>query len=414
LRNYTLRGNGLFFVVALIAVLALLLLALLSLIDINNAVLLRWQNSSVNIEFLQDKANYAAVESIQPNETQIHNHSTGNTMITVAPFGVFEHLLISSSSGRAEDTIVFQKGYKIKPDQPVLYVADHGQPILIAGKTRIVGSISVPNGKVERGNIGGKHFRGRLPNSINASHSSAHIPVWAELHRRVEQFTHRIDSVRIREDLQELPIYWQRFSHLKSTQYFMVDGTFTLSDSISGNTVLYASDTLYVRHEAKVSGAVLCAPVIQVEQGFQGKGQFIAFESLTFGDRTQLDFPSIALIYGSDESILKIGKDSNINGMVVFLNRDSISSNLDVNNIQLYTSSTITGLIWSEGKIGLKEKTKINGSIYGESFQYFDVMSTYDNYLYNIRIEPLDTSEHKYMHAIPLFSNQSDILQWLN
>jgi hypothetical protein len=193
----------------------------------------------------------------------------------------------------------------------------------------------------------------------------------------------------------------------------------TIQDiKLTGNIVLFSDTTINIDNTAILNNVMVFAPAIIVKSGFQGNCQLFATDSIRVGSDCQFNYPSclgILRFKGATVKVpekISIGENSQFHGLVFTYEKTSSKSLLPL--IDLDKNVQITGLVYSQGIVGLKDGIQINGSIFTSRFLYQSTLTRYENYIINTTLDATALSSY-YLNSdlVPVASKTKKVLQWL-
>jgi hypothetical protein len=298
-----------------------------------------------------------------------------------------------------------------------LYLADNDRPFSVSGKTTIRGNAFIPRGGVQTAFIANAAYQGDKRIIVGRrQNSSKSLPplsqaVLASLNgyfsqqKLTEVALPKADSIRQ--------------SFILPTKFFSFGKTpVTLKDqSFEGNIVLLSDTTITIDSTTTLNGVLIFARAVLVGHGFKGRCQLFATDSVQIGNNCRLTYPSAVGIVRfvqnpavSQEKIV-IGDRSEFAGTLFTY---EAGKNTLKPLILPGKNVAITGQIYSQGIVFLRDSLKLKGSIFTGVFNYKSLGTLYENYIVNASIDSKSLSPY-YLSSelIPVTNNKQKVLQWL-
>ncbi|GGE17867.1 hypothetical protein GCM10011516_14410 [Sphingobacterium cellulitidis] len=377
----------------------------------------RWENLNADVEAATtlSLSNYFANTS---GDTVIYLPIRSNDSVKINKkfWGMLEVASITAVENLDTLKRSFLIGEKLL-DSTILYIVDEDRPISISGKTNIQGDAFLPKSGIRPAFVDGEYYDG-IKELVDGKilESSRKLPeVNNEILSFIESNFKRVHENN-RRPLNSKSVLKNSF--FNETHFFRIESPLVLSrDSVKGNIVLICDSAITITSQTKWENAILFAPVIKIENNFNGKGQFFATDSLVIGKDVVLDYPSVTGLIAKDSvnstAKISIGENTKISGLV-FLYREELNEQMDL--IELGKNSKIQGNIISSGLFKYSDPLEINGSLYCYRVITERPSSLYENYLINLTMER--NKLHPYFIRPYFFSEdrqvEKGIVSWLN
>lgn len=159
---------------------------------------------------------------------------------------------------------------------------------------------------------------------------------------------------------------------------------------------------------------ILIAPVIEIKRNVKGTFQAFATRHMVVAENVKLDYPSALVLlsdYKKEDSeephYLEIKPKSQITGSVVCLGSTS-TDNYDI-QIKIEDNVIIEGEIYCQQNLELRGT--VLGSVYTNNFIVKENGTTYQNHLYNGKINA-KTLTDKYV-GLAFDDSSKNIMKWL-
>jgi hypothetical protein len=300
-----------------------------------------------------------------------------------------------------------------------LYLVDEDRPFSLSGKTMIRGSAYIPKAGVQEAYIDGKAYQGDKRLIIGTRHVSEKKlpPLDANRLKLIEQFAGEKpagDNTFLKKDTVRAsfsgPTHFVNFK--KETK--------TIQDVyLEGNIVLFSDTTITIDSTAVCKNIMVFAKAIVVKSGFRGNCQLFAADSISVGKNCRFNYPSCLGILRFQASIAKnntqakitIGPNTNLSGLVFTFEK---ADNQLKPDISMAKHVKITGQVYSQGILELKDSTEVDGSVFTSLFYYKSPVTLFENYLINTTVDSKALSPYYLTSGlVPVATKKKKILQWL-
>lgn len=366
--------------------------------------------SGINLLLMASDAAYK-----EPQRIALFGAEKDSIIVQKQPWGIFDIGTVRAFAQR--DTIY--KAFSIagavdSAKWAALYIADDDRPISVSGKTRIEGTAFLPKAGIQTAYVENKAYEGDKRLVIGQKKTSDKtLPV--------------LDASR----LQLLDSYFQQkgdtrnpgdslsMSYLKPTKTLdFKKQAYTLSNiRLKGNLVLRSDTALTIDSSAKLDNILVFAPAIIVKEGFRGTCQLFATDSISVAKNCRFDYPSCLGIIRSNtgkfsaQAKITVGEASAVKG-TVFTWEKTPGALKPV--IRLSKKDTISGQVYSQDGLSLKDGCVVYGGLYTKRFLYQNSFTLYENYLINTVLNSRGLSPY-YLGSsmLPAISKKKKILQWL-
>ena len=279
-------------------------------------------------------------------------------------------------------------GQKIAGQNAIgLYLADKGHYLSLAGDTYLSGQTFLPKLGARKAYIDGKSFKYKKIAEGEISESSENLPQLTQvLKQTIEERIFGISSVTDSLiDIDEVKATKLSNSFRDKTIRLYSEGEIILNgQELSGNIIVQSETRIILTRKSRLENIICAAPLIWVDDKFEGRVQLIANDTLDVGKEVLLHYPSSLIVAGIERSAatLIIGAQSRIEGSVLaytgFPKTDA--------TLFIMEDAYITGLVYCAGKV--QHNGKVFGSLYCNKFFLQTRQGYYENHLLNAWIDP--------------------------
>ena len=351
----------------------------------------------------------------EPERIGLFGSEKDSIVVQKKPWGIFDIGTVRAFAQR--DTIY--KAFSIagavdSAKWAALYIADDDRPISPSGKNRIEGTAFLPKAGIQTAYVDNKAYEGDKRLVIGGKKiSDKTLPVLDadRLSLLDSYFQQKGDSRNPGDSIS--------ISYLKPTKTLdFKKQAYTLSNiRLKGNLVLRSDTTLTIDSSAKLDNILVFAPAIIVKEGFKGNCQLFATDSISVAKDCHFNYPSCLGIIRSKtgkfspQAKITVGEASTISG-TVFTWEKTPGALKPV--IRISKKDTISGQIYSQDGLSLKDGCVVYGSLYTQRFLYQNSFTLYENYLINAELNSRGLSPY-YLGSgmLPAVSKKKKILQWL-
>jgi hypothetical protein len=368
--------------------------------------------SGINLLLSEKETPYGEVEKIS-----LFDHDADSVITGKLPWGVFDIGTVQAFI--QQDTL--QKSFMIaknidSANWVALYLTDEDRPLSVSGQTLIRGNVRIPKSGIRAAYVDGKPYEGD-PLFVDGHiyNSERDIPSFGK--QRLEQlntaFTAPGRSIPFPNGDSVL-----ENSFFKPTLSLKADGASVIKDTrIKNNIILYADTTLYIDSTARLDHMIIFARSVVFGQGFKGNCQVFARDSVVVGKGSVFTYPScIGLLPAPDRKTgippkVSIGEATKFEGILFCYEKEKpITPAI----ISFGKKNKITGQIYVQGTVSLKDNVEISGSVACQKFLYQNNSSSYENFLINTRISAKALSPY-YLTSdlLPVTGKKKKVLLWL-
>ena len=226
-----------------------------------------------------------------------------------------------------------------------LYLTDQNKPLSLTGRTIITGNCYLPKAGVKRAYIEGKSFIGnKLINGLKFNSNKTLPPINEELIRENEK-KFFVDDIG-NDSLVDYDLVMEQDSIVNSFQNKTLVLYSPLSIELSnqvieGNIIVKSNKKITVKSTATITGAILYAKGIILENNFEGSIQIFATDSIIVEKDCKLHYPSVLALLGEGTTTIarKIIVDENVNlkGAIFLVNKNYDRKNQSVISIGVHS-----------------------------------------------------------------------------
>lgn len=371
---------------------------------------IRYQRLTTNIESGVAYALATGDISAELKTIDLYGDGTDSLSMEIKSWGIYPLAVIKTFI--LQDTLKRALLIGQKPDQIALYLSDENRPLSVSGQTKITGNVMLPKSGIRQSYAEGKPYAGSelIYGGTITNSSPALSPLTESV---LKSLTTYLDSGKWKKKVFVEPIS-QTVSFIDSTKYIKLPLIANLSDvQLKGNMVLYADSLVQISSTAQLDGVQIYAPIIKVANGFKGRCQLFARDSVIVGEQTVFNYPSVIGVIRTKESIdqpkIQFGSQSIFNGVVFSYEKTRTPMQT---MISLDKGCTFKGEVYSTGFIKVGKDVKIIGKASCNTFVMQTQTTLYENFLIDVTLNRKELSSY-YLSA-PLFDkNKRQVLQWL-
>jgi cytoskeletal protein CcmA (bactofilin family) len=264
-----------------------------------------------------------------------------------------------------------------------LFLEDQNQPLVIAGDTRLRGSLALPAAGIKSGIVGRRMYSGQTMHQGKLSSSKgkklAFRPLGWEGIRDSLRKVHQMPKASEANRLRNMDLYqpW-----LGEPHRILAQGNLRLENvQLEGKCIVYVSGELTVASEAILNDVILIARQIHIEPGFEGRVQAFATENLRVDSNVNLKYPSLLMLAPQANEAVELGlaEGCSVEGAIIY---DPILGGLlPQRNTRIFLAegSHHTGHLVARHNLDLRGK--VSGGVQAGNLLLQTPASRYNNYL---------------------------------
>jgi cytoskeletal protein CcmA (bactofilin family) len=416
------KAGALQYVLVISVIIAIIIVAFISLVYLQQRMNIKHQFTKEAIAAVQLSFESLKQQKVRYNlKTPIHfyDNETAVTTLIKKHWGIFDLAIGNSKVGNEFFQKIGLLGVQ-KSQRDALYLKDNNNALVLVGKTKITGAVSLPKQGVKSGNIAGVSFYGDpLINSTRKA-STRSLPQIQNI-EFVKDFyqNHVTDKIKNME-LEDGVKLHQSFT--KNTGLYAANKPILLKNiSLSGNIVVSSKTAIVVEASANLEDIILIAPKIRIEKNTTGNFQAIAKKSIEVASGCTLHYPTALILLNENDHSLQalsrdeqereeihISKNTLVKGMVVYCSDNNTSSYKT--QIQIDDSAVVQGEVYCAKNLALQGS--VFGSVYTNHFIVKKSGGVYVNHLYNAII---NAKKLPIQYVGLLIENESNsVAKWLN
>ena len=347
-----------------------------------------------------------ASPEVVDSEIDLYEDEKDSVHLVTYPWGIFEVGIVTAHKGRKKFSKMGLLGYPPQENsEEALYLADKNRPLSLAGSTIIRGNAYIPEAGVKRAYIERQNFSGAQLINGRQMRSGRSLPELNEV-----QLANIHQCFNYQGNMEEFDgdSLVQTFD--KPTLHIYQEGV--LEGHYRGNIIIHANRPLLISSDCVLEGIQVYAPMIDIEEGFKGYGQFFATEHITVHEKVTLEYPSSIMVI-ADQNLKETGIDlktsSILNGLALITGN---KKGTHLPKLLLHPMSLVHGEVYVQGLAELHGR--IYGNIYADKFYLKTPSSIYENHLLNVEIDFFKRNK-AYVGSNILTKNTSrKVMQWLN
>lgn len=312
------------------------------------------------------------------------------------------------TDGKSKTRIGFFGQIVDSPLDGSLYLAEHKSPLSLVGFARLIGDAYLPKGQVRPAYIDERGYA--FPELIkgNIKYSQDSLPA---LDRRLVDWITQWEPANVQSIIPD--VLYQSFGDSIVTLYGKETIELSTCD-FKGHILIRSDSIIRVKADAKLENVILLAPFIEFENGFSGKVQAIARDSIIVKKNCKLLYPSALVLAKQPSSqvqpMIIIGDSCIMEGVALtILPR---GNDLKRTYMELGKGSTLTGYAYVSGFLFLKGA--VHGVVLADYLVYKSLPSIYTNYLVDASIDRNALSAYFVGPGIFIDHKQNRIVQWVN
>jgi len=313
-----------------------------------------------------------------------------SVLLEKRPWGLYENGVVSAWVG--QDTVVqaFMMGVPPADTLQVFYLADEDRPVSISGKSKIRGTAYLPKSGIKAAYVEGRGYDDRtlVYGSIKDSDRELKVPAGKDFSRLSDWIGELLDKAKDEGRDDGSGELNNSFLAPLRTVYLGALGSVEAGQSWSGRLLVVADSSITVSAGARLDQVILVAPHIRIEQGFTGRLQAFATDSIVTGNQVQLKYPSALAVLKPDtlgfQVRLKVGNDCIVEGPLVTW--EKARSEL-MPLLQIGEGTLVKGELWSKGYVTLAKNSAVNGSVTAIRLMARVSGAIYENYLIDVKLD---------------------------
>lgn len=328
-------------------------------------------------------------------------------------WGLFQHC--ACSAGRADQRYKLSAliAHRRSRTEDCLWLADHGDPISLAGSTSIKGTCTLPKAGTRRAYIEGKPLVGFGIEGI-VHVSERQLPPLAQRTVEALAMLERNSMEWLRRSVPLSALGSDSLYRAMDREPLIVDvgrvGYLNRLD-LSGHVVVMASDSLVVQAGAELQGLLLIAPHIVIEKGCSITVQCFASRSIVVEEAVDLGYPSTLVCQVADTAhspgSVTVGEGSRIAGTIIGLGSGGRPEAHVA--VSLGPGTSMIGELWNNGPTEVRGT--FEGLLIADRLYVRTASSVYRDHLLDATIQPLQDNDMAFP-GMAADDAHATILQW--
>ncbi|MFC3197337.1 hypothetical protein ACFOET_06910 [Parapedobacter deserti] len=417
--------------------LALLLAVIIGVLTGGLLLLLQYHRQYAAQAFRHERLQrnlHSATGLLLTQETTIYGDTTAmdlfgdgrdSAILIRRPWGAFDVGITYTYEQRDTLSSTFLIGRVLTDSERyALYLADENRPLSISGETRIQGDAFLPEAGIRKSYIENQAYAyDEVIHGGTMRHSGANLPALnSAIIERLAKYLQPASEaewvisardwfVATAGDSLHQPFH-DRPLVLHGLDSITVSGL-----SITGQIIIVADRAVTVAADALLDNILLFAPAIRFADGFKGRLQAFARDSLVVGRECTFGFPSIlglvnipkdSIVYAF-QPLVRIDSASVVNGLVFshFPGSEQLLA-----NVMIGKSAIVNGQVYAGGLLELKGT--VNGITLCRRFTLQTPSSLYENFVLNGVMDLTGLSPHYAGSPLLNAGRLGKVLNWLD
>ena len=267
-------------------------------------------------------------------------------------------------------------------DSIALWVPDKSQILYASGTTSITGNVRLSDKGIQKASIEGNVFKGEKIFSGRQMKSEPDLFQIAGYIKQKIESSMNLDSLKEISNREDEPM---PDNYNAPPYYYYFDDDIQISGfSAHGKIGILAKKSVYIRKDNKLDGVLVVADKINVEDGFSGKVQLFARDTLIIGANTNFKYPSFIVLYNQNVNpvYMEISDSTKINGDILVYQEEKSTKEPF---LKIGKGALVRGQVYVKGTINLIGR--INGSLYCNEFYLKTRKAFYINHLLDNQID---------------------------
>ena len=416
------KAGALQYVLVISVIIAIIIVAFISLVYLQQRMNIKHQftkEAITNVQIGFESLKQQKVPYDLNTPVHFYDNEAAVTTLVKKHWGIFDLAIVNSKVGNEFFQKIGLLGVQ-NSKRDALYLKDNNNALVLVGKTKITGSVSLPKQGVKSGNIAGVSFYGNPLINGSRKASSSSLPQIQNIEFVKDFYQNYAINEMKNIELEDRVKLHQSFT--EKTWLYTATKTILLKNiSLSGNIVVSSKTAIVVEASANLEDIILIAPKIKIEKNTTGNFQAIARKSIEVASDCTLNYPTALILlnenntsvqaFNRDEQAkeqIHVSKNTIVKGMVVYCSENNTSAYKT--HIQIDDSAVIKGEIYCSKNLALQGS--VFGSVYTNHFIVKKSGGVYINHLYNgiINVKKLPIQ-----YVGLLINNESNsVAKWLD
>lgn len=416
------KAGALQYVLVISIIIAIIIIAFISLVYLQQRMNIKHQFTKEAIAAVQ-----LGFESLKHQKTpydlktpvHFYDNEIAVTTLIKKHWGIFDLAIVNSKVKNEFFQKIGLLGVQ-HSKREALYLKDNNNALVLVGKTKITGTVSLPKQGVKSGNIAGVSFYGNPLINGSRKASSSSLPQIQNIEFVKDFYQNYLTNEMKSIELEDGVKIHQSFTN--TTGLYTATKPILLKNiSLSGNIVVSSKTAIIVEASANLEDIILIAPKIKIEKNTTGNFQALARKSIEVASGCTLNYPTaLILLNENDTSIqvfngeeqtkeqIHVSKNTLVKGMVVYCSDNNTSPYKT--QIQIDDSAVIKGEVYCSKNLALEGS--VFGSVYTNHFIVKKSGGVYVNHLFNGTI---NVKKLPIQYVGLLIDNESNsVAKWLD
>ncbi|MEZ4850680.1 MAG: hypothetical protein R3B93_19100 [Bacteroidia bacterium] len=401
--SYRLKGGSLVYALMISLLVSLVLVGLIMLVHYQRML----QEKLYHQELSQDNV-FSAInlalgqEKPLPWQAQslLFESPVDSFLAQSSAWGLYGLTYVRAKHGQAQsENIALWGSVAEGAMQSALILRGSNRALKLVGEAKIEGIAWLPQSGVQKGQINREFYRGKeliygeiksnrsLPELISYEHLGS-------LSQRLKKIQADTMGINTHLDIWEQDTIQSAWKDETLEIHFWRD---VLLDKkvIKGKVLIQAGKSIYVSANNSLEHTLLFAPVIIIEEGFEGRIQAFATDSIVVGKGAKLGYPSSVVVAGKSKDspgMLNIYPEAIIEGAVI--NDPGLAGNqfLAETYTRIYPKAEIRGQMILRGAVD--HRGMVKGNLLADRFMVKTISGVYTDHLKDGIISWKDLSEN--------------------
>ncbi len=332
----------------------------------------RIQLANIQSAFTLYRTDPSILERLDADSTYLlYDSLPGSRMkITRRPWGLYEAVNVASADGRIHSTRLMAAA-RPGTDCGTFWYRDNNGSLTVSGRTNLHGEVYLPYNGLIYGQMQSVFFNGEKLNPADIRRSKAEIPAPSSEAADIVRGLFELQGEELKVDSLHIGFY--------ATPPFVGSlGSGTLSGcSFSGNMII-RGDKLHFDASCRLTDIIVVARSVSVGDGFRGRMQVFASDTVVVGKKVEMQFPS-GVYCGR---YAELGDDSILEGYLIVDCPDK--PDVKKPNMRKSRTSRLRGLLYVNG-IAMLQGIVTGAVVISESV-YYSSQGYYRHMLYDASV----------------------------
>ncbi|MEZ4824837.1 MAG: hypothetical protein R3C61_00870 [Bacteroidia bacterium] len=326
------------------------------------------------------------------------------------PWGLFRLVLGKGVFANTIETRACLAGQTLPATTAALFLSGEKQPLTLAGDTHITGDVVSKRSDFIAGKVEGFRYSGnRLVEGRILPFASYPSPIKNEcpLNPVFPTLPRPAAGMAVVANLRAVQTWEGDNLEIAESKSVYIDSIY-----LSGKCKIISGNELIISRRASLNHCLLFARKIIIEDGFSGRIQAFATDSLIVGKNVHLEYPSVIGIKKSTTQpvFLRLDAGSVLEGELIFDGGKLTQPPFSRDHILICQGAIIYGCVKTSHNLDLRGK--VNGIVATGNFLLNTPGTVYENYLFGAEINPAELSP-EFAGIITDSTRWLQIIEWL-